>query len=245
MKQAHSLFISDLHLCESRPEITRSFICFLQNTAYLGEALYILGDFFEYWVGDDDLSNPLHLDIIRALRQVSDSGTKLFIMHGNRDFLISGQFCIATGATLLSDPVLIDLYGNPTLLSHGDALCTDDDAYQTFRNEVRTEAWSKKFLSQPIDERHELVRQLRQESEVAKSEKSAAIMDVNHLAVEQLFRDFDYPPTLIHGHTHQPALHHLMIDCHAVTRIVLGDWYDQGSYLRVDASGIMAYNLES
>ena len=245
MKQAHSLFISDLHLCESRPEITQSFIFFLKKTVSQAEALYILGDFFEYWVGDDDLSNTAHLAIIQALKELSNSGVKLFIMHGNRDFLIQTNFCLATGATLITDPILIDLYGSPTLLSHGDILCTDDLPYQKFRSEVRTEAWSKKFLHQPLNKRQAIVKQLRQKSEVAKSEKSEEIMDVNNFAIERLLRDFNYPPTLIHGHTHRPARHYLMVDNHTVIRIVLGDWYEQGSYLKADANSIKAYNLES
>ena len=241
----HSLFISDLHLCESRPEITSSFIEFIKHTASQAEALYILGDFFEYWVGDDDLTNPTHAPIIKALRQLSDSGTKLFVMHGNRDFLIGIDFCDASGAILLVDPILISIYGKPTLLSHGDALCTDDVAYIEFRKEVRTASWINAFLAQPLASRHALVKQLREQSEVAKSEKSVAIMDVNQSAVNQLFRDFNYPTTLIHGHTHRPATHYLSVDNKAVARYVLGDWYEQGSYLQVDADGITAYNLES
>ena len=242
---AHSLFISDLHLCESRLEMTASFITFLQKTASHAEALYILGDFFEYWVGDDDLDNPAHQAIIHALYTLSKSGTKLFIMHGNRDFLLGDNFCSATCATLLADPVLISLYGHPTILSHGDALCTDDVAYQTFRREVRTDAWRANFLAQPLTSRHALVKQLREQSEVAKAEKSAAIMDVNQAAVEQLLCDYGYTATLIHGHTHRPAMHTLTVNNHAVTRYVLGDWYEQGNYLRVDANGIKVYSLES
>ncbi len=241
----HSLFISDLHLCESRPEITQSFIRFLQKTATQAEALYILGDFFEYWVGDDDLTNAAHFDITQALKSLSSSDTHIFMMHGNRDFLIGSDFCSAIGASLLPDPTLINLYGTRTLVSHGDALCTDDIAYQKFRCEVRTAAWAEKFLAQPIEVRHQFVQQLRAQSEVAKSEKSLAIMDVNQQAVEQLFRDFNYPARLIHGHTHRPATHRLTLNNQLVTRYVLGDWYEQGSYLRVDINGIKACNLES
>ncbi|MCB5185182.1 UDP-2,3-diacylglucosamine diphosphatase [Methylobacillus gramineus] len=232
---AHSLFISDLHLCRSRPVITAQFLAFLQYQASQAESLYILGDFFEYWAGDDDLDQ--HLPIIEALRILADNGTSIFFMHGNRDFLIGDRFAQATRITLLADPTLIELYGRRILLSHGDALCTDDVAYQAFRQQVRTPAWQHAFLQQPLASRKAQIEALRKRSEQEKSGKQESIMDVNEDAVDTLIRQFQYPQVLIHGHTHRPALHQLTVDGHQVQRWVLGDWYDQGSCLRADHSG--------
>lgn len=233
----HSLFISDLHLCHSRPEITTQFIEFLQNKATQAESLYILGDLFEYWAGDDDLGDPHHQQIIAALRILAASGTNVFFIHGNRDFLIADGFTQTTGIELLNDPTLLTLYGKQVLLSHGDALCTDDVAYQAFRRQVRDPAWQQTFLAQPLISRKAQIEAMRMRSEQEKSGKTETIMDVNDAAVAALIRAYNYPELLIHGHTHRPAVHQLLIDGHACRRWVLGDWYEQGSCLRVDASG--------
>lgn len=233
---AHSLFISDLHLCSSRPAITSQFLAFLHTIAPQAEALYILGDFFEYWAGDDDLAQ--HATIIAALRQLADQGTRIYFMHGNRDFLIGEDFSAAAGLQLLPDPTLLTLYGRRVLLSHGDALCTDDVAYQAFRQQVRTSAWQQQFLQQDLSVRKAQIEALRQRSEQEKSTKQQTIMDVNAEAVAQLLRDYDYPELLIHGHTHRPDSHQLQVDGHDSVRWVLGDWYEQGSCLRMDAQGL-------
>lgn len=232
----HSLFISDLHLCESRPHITKSFIHFLNALAKNAQALYILGDFFEYWAGDDVIENGAYKTIIQSLKNLSDS-TDVFLMHGNRDFLIGNKFEEATGATLLSDPSLLNLYGKSVLISHGDALCTDDLDYQKFRNEVRSANWQSNFLNQPLQHRIGYIEQLRAKSEQEKSTKSMQIMDVNPIAVNQLLRQYNVPPIFIHGHTHRPKMHTHQIDGKTCERWVLGDWYEQGSYLMLDANG--------
>lgn len=239
----NSLFISDLHLCSTRPAITRQFVDFLQTTAARAEALYILGDLFEYWAGDDDLTDARHQEIISALNQLATSGTRLFFMHGNRDFLLAEDFARATNATLLSDPTLLTLYGKRVLLSHGDMLCTDDTEYQAFRQQVRESAWQRQFLSQPLADRKAQIEVLRQRSEQEKSRKAESIMDVNQEAVHALLREHDYPELLIHGHTHRPAKHMVQVDGHASERWVLGDWYEQGSCLRCDASGCSSQPL--
>lgn len=233
---SHCIFISDLHLCDSRPHITAAFIEFLELTATKAQALYILGDLFEYWAGDDTIEVGAQQTSIDALRRLSEN-VPVFFMAGNRDFLIGDGFSKATGITILPDPSLITLYGKPVLLSHGDALCTDDTAYQVFRTEVRNETWQRQFLSQPLEARIAFIEQLRAKSEQEKSTKSMQIMDVNAIAVEDLLRQYDYPQLLIHGHTHRPNTHVYHLAGHTCERRVLGDWYEQGSYLMLNADG--------
>lgn len=245
MHDSYDIFISDLHLCISRPEITTSFIQFLNTTATKARALYILGDLFEYWAGDDDIANPAHHTIISAFKQLADTGVKSYLMHGNRDFLIGQDFCSAASITLLADPSLLDLYGKKVLLSHGDDLCTDDTAYQTFRNQVRSPSWITDFLQQPLAKRKQQIEAIRQRSEQEKSIKSSEIMDVNVAAVAALLKRYDYPELLIHGHTHRPAKHDIHLDGHKITRWVLGDWYEQGSYLILSAKGLKSVNIVS
>lgn len=244
---SHSLFISDLHLCDSRPHITNAFIQFLAHTASQAQALYILGDLFEYWAGDDALQND---DIkttglrasIHALSSLAKT-TSVFFMAGNRDFLIGSGFAKATGITILPDPTLLNLYGQRVLLSHGDALCTDDVAYQEFRSQVRSADWQQQFLSQPLASRIAYIAQLRAKSEQAKSTKSMQIMDVNETAVESLLAQHDYPPLFIHGHTHRPNTHTYQLAGHTCQRWVLGDWYEQGSYLKLSEQGCQVQSL--
>jgi len=231
-----TLFISDLHLCPSRPEINQIFFRFLSGPARNAEALYILGDLFEYWAGDDDLTDPFNQQVCTALRALSGSGehgVPLFFMAGNRDFLIGEAFAKAAGLTLLPDPTLINLAGKPTLLMHGDTLCTDDASYQHFRQQVRTLEWQATFLAQPLSARKAQIEAMRRESEVQKSIKAMEIMDVNAEAVAEALRAHGYA-RLIHGHTHRAAHHTLTVDGRQCERWVLSDWYENGSYLACD-----------
>ena len=231
------LFISDLHLCASRPHITSAFLHFLKHTVANANALYMLGDLFDYWAGDDDVDDITHQSIIDAFSSLANSGVKLYFMHGNRDFLISSKFCSATNITLLQDPCLITLHGKSVLLSHGDGLCTDDFAYQDFRLLVRDLKWQTDFLSLPLETRKNQIETIRARSEDEKSHKSAEIMDVSQDAVNHLLKKYHYPDLLIHGHTHRPNQHSIQLDGHNVLRWVLGDWYEQGSYLSCDEQG--------
>lgn len=239
----HTLFISDLHLCEEQPHITQLFLNFSRDTAPQADALYILGDLFEYWAGDDDLDTPLHRSITAALQTLAARGTAVFIMHGNRDFLMDAQLAQACHATLLPDPTLLDLYGKPTLLSHGDALCTDDVQYQAFRRQVRDPQWRAHFLAQPLLKRKAQIEEIRTISKSEKQSKSMDIMDVNQAAVAQLLREHGYP-RLIHGHTHRPALHQHTVDSMRCERWVLGDWHATGNALRCDAAGCTTLKIE-
>lgn len=232
----HSLFISDLHLCSAEPQISEAFRRFLRDVAPAAEALYILGDLFEYWAGDDDLEDPLHQEVANLLDGLAAQGVRIYLMHGNRDLLIGQRFVEACGGTLLPDPTVVELYGVRTLLSHGDALCTDDVAYQAFRTQVRDPRWQAGFLAQPLAQRRALIQQVRAKSNEEKQIKSAEIMDANVDAVAALLRDHGYP-RLIHGHTHRPAHHRLHLDGHDCERWVLSDWSAQGHALRCDQDG--------
>jgi UDP-2,3-diacylglucosamine hydrolase len=242
-KSGYALFISDLHLCSSRPAITSLFLDFLEKQAPQADSLYILGDLFEYWAGDDDVDDAHHQSIIQSLKTLAASGTETFFMHGNRDFLLSGAFAQAAGISILPDPTLLTLYGKRVLLSHGDALCTDDTAYQAFRQQVRDPAWQDDFLAQPLATRKNQIESMRIRSEQEKSRKTEGIMDVNAEAVEHLMRAHAYPELLIHGHTHRPDRHMLEVDGHRCERWVLGDWYEQGSCLSLDDSGCTPLHL--
>ena len=244
--QGNTLFISDLHLCESRPYITSAFLRWLAEVATKADALYILGDFFEYWAGDDAMFDDFHQPIIQALQQLTQMQTQVFFMHGNRDFLIREGFSKATGAQLIGDPTLTQIYGRQVLLSHGDALCTDDVQYMAFRAQVRQPAWQEDFLNQTLPQRQAFIQQARTKSEQEKSTKMASIMDVNEQALANLMREYDYPPVFIHGHTHRPNRHVHHVDAHVCERYVLGDWYEQGSYLKLNADGtMMAVTIEA
>ncbi|MFA5372455.1 MAG: UDP-2,3-diacylglucosamine diphosphatase [Sideroxydans sp.] len=234
----HSLFISDLHLSEAHSPGAELFRHFARDIAPQAEVLYILGDLFEYWAGDDDLADPFHASVAGYLRQLGAQGTRIFIMHGNRDFLMDEQLAVACHAALLPDPALLDLYGNPTLLTHGDALCTDDAVYQQFRTLVRGASWRDDFLALPLSERKAQIEHMRCQSELAKRGKAMNVMDVNEEAVHALLRQYRYP-RLIHGHTHRPAQHLHQVDGHQCERWVLGDW-DSGAaqILRADCAGL-------
>jgi UDP-2,3-diacylglucosamine hydrolase len=239
---SHTLFISDLHLCESRPRINQLFFDFLKRTAPQAEALYILGDLFEYWIGDDDIDDGLNGQVVKALAALAGSGTKLFFMHGNRDFLVGDHFAEKASLALLPDPTLIDLHGTRTLLMHGDTLCTDDIDYQSFRAQVRGVEWQRGFLAKPLHERRSEVEMLRQRSEEAKRSKSRKVMDANTDAVQRTLREFNFPQ-LIHGHTHRPACHIHSFDGTTCRRWVLQDWYNDGGYLRCSDKSIAAERL--
>lgn len=228
------LFISDLHLSPERP--ARLFHEFLAGPAHAAEALYILGDLFEYWAGDDDLEDPFNREIATALGQVASRGVNLYLMQGNRDFLMGERFAAACGAALLPDPTLTHICRIPTLLMHGDTLCTGDTAYQAFRMQVRNPDWQKQFLAKPLEERKSLIGELRAKSDVEKRGKTAEVMDVSPEAVEAELKRYDYP-RLIHGHTHRPARHLHAVDGRNCERWVLSAWYERGGYLRCDEDG--------
>jgi UDP-2,3-diacylglucosamine hydrolase len=177
---------------------------------------------------------------MQALKQTVELGTKVYLMHGNRDFLMGADFATATGVTLLADPSLISLYGKTVLLMHGDTLCTDDLSYMSFRQQVREPSWQAQFLSQTVAVRQSFIEQARKKSESDKSTKAMAIMDVNNSALESVLRHYDYPEILIHGHTHKPMLHRHEFAQHACQRYVLGDWYEQGSYLKMTDDGVIS-----
>jgi len=230
-----TLFISDLHIDSSCPEITRQFLDLVDGEARHAEALYILGDFFESWVGDD-AADPHQTAAISALRALTDSGVPCFVMHGNRDFLLGPRFCGMSGAQLLPDPLIVTVYGEPVLVMHGDALCTDDLAYQRLRATVRDPGWQRQFLALPLASRRALAGAARVGSQAHTAAVEYAITDVNADSVALALRR-SATATLLHGHTHRPAIHALQVDGRACTRIVLGDWYDQGSLLRWDQNG--------
>ena len=232
----HTLFISDLHLSVDHPSSTAAFKRFIASLAPQAEAMYILGDLFEYWAGDDDRHDPFHAQVINALHDLAAKGVRIYLMHGNRDLLMGDTLAQAAGATLLEDPTLLDLYGTPTLLSHGDKLCTDDVEYQKFRAHVHAAEFQKNFLAQPLAARKVYIEQLRRQSTTAKQGKDSAIMDVNDDAVAELLREYRYP-RLIHGHTHRPNRHEHIVDGHRCERLVLSDWDQESSVLRCDADG--------
>jgi UDP-2,3-diacylglucosamine hydrolase len=230
-----TLFISDLHIDAARPAITEQFLRFLQTEAKHAAALYILGDLFESWIGDD-APDAAQAAAIAGLRALTSGGVPCFVMHGNRDFLLSGRFCEASGAQLLHDPLIITLYGEAVLVMHGDALCSDDHAYQRLRATVRDTDWQRQFLALPIAARRTLAGAARAGSEAHTAAMEHAITDVNPDSVAMALRAAG-TSTLLHGHTHRPAIHALEVDGKPRTRIVLGDWYDQGSVLRWDGRG--------
>jgi UDP-2,3-diacylglucosamine hydrolase len=231
-----TLFIADLHLDDSRPHITSLFENFLAGEdVRKADVLYILGDLVEAWIGDDD-DAELPQRIARATRAVHDAGVPVYFMVGNRDFLLGEAFAKRAGLTLLDDGTVHNLYGKPTLLMHGDVLCTDDVAYQAVRRNVRTSEWKAQVLSMPLDARRAFAARAREDSRAHTGSTKETIMDVNAEAVAQTMRNAGVR-TVIHGHTHRPAIHHFELDGEPATRIVLGDWYEQGSLLRVTPEG--------
>jgi UDP-2,3-diacylglucosamine hydrolase len=233
------LFISDLHLSPDRPKLVGLFHRFMQEVAPGASSLYILGDFFETWVGDEELTQPFNASIASWLKDLSEQGIQNFFLPGNRDFLAGIDFIRTAGLTLLPDPTRINLFGIPTLLTHGDIFCTDDAAYQAFRREVRDPAWQAVFLAKTLAERHAMARALRERSEQAKANKKPEIMDVSNETVTRMIREQGVQ-RIIHGHTHRPAHHEFEVDGVTRERWVLPDWYETGGYLRCDVDGCRA-----
>jgi UDP-2,3-diacylglucosamine hydrolase len=231
-----TLFISDLHLCDERPAITNLFLEFIQERAALADALYVLGDWFEYWIGDEAVTHDEYRFIVTAIRKITDNGTPVFVIRGNRDFLLGNQFEEHTGCRLLPEPSVIDLYGERVLVMHGDSLCIDDHEYQAFRQRVRSEDWKRNYLAKTVEERYTIFQDFRERSKVAKTRKKLEIMDVNGHAVNEIMRTHQVHD-LIHGHTHRPGEHIFDLDGKRARRMVLGDWYENGSVLTCDANG--------
>lgn len=231
-----TLFISDLHLCAERPGINALFLDFLDTEAAKAEALYILGDLFEVWIGDD-ASVAEHDRVIKALLRLTTGGVPVYVMHGNRDFLMGRGFEQASGCKLIPDPTIISLYsGTPTLLMHGDTLCTDDVEYQRFRAQVRDPRWQQQMLALPAEQRAAIAKNYRAQSQEQSRHKAEDIMDVNQQAVAQALREHGVTH-MIHGHTHRPAIHDFTLDGKSARRIVLGDWHRQGSVFTCISSG--------
>jgi UDP-2,3-diacylglucosamine hydrolase len=235
-----TLFISDLHLDAGEPKTIRRFAEFLDREAMAARALYILGDLFEAWIGDDD-DDPHLQPVVAALARLTAAGVPCAVMHGNRDFLLGSRFCAATGCRLLGDYERVDLYGQPVLLTHGDLLCTDDTRYMTLRAQLRDPEWQRDFLAKPLTERRKIANDLRELSTTEIATKSYDIMDVNPHTVAQTMRDFDVS-LLLHGHTHRPAAHRFLLDGKPATRIVLGAWHDAATIVRWSDAG---YRLDT
>lgn len=229
-----ALFISDLHLSEERAAANEQFIGFLEGKARSAGALYVLGDLFEYWIGDDDLEEPFNAVMAGLLRALTRAGVPVYFMHGNRDFLLGEAFCRATGAELLPDPSVVQIDGQPTLLVHGDTLCTDDHDYQNWRRVARSEQWQREFLARPRDERRRMILGLREKSKAVIQAKPAEIMDVNDGAVVEALQAHGVS-RLVHGHTHRAGRHEHGVDGRRCERWVLPDWYGAGGYLEIGA----------
>ena len=235
------LFISDLHLDAGRPETLARFDEFIERRALAAREVYILGDLFEAWIGDDDDDRRLR-PVMAGLQRLTEAGIPAAVMHGNRDFLIGKDFCEATGCRLLSEYERVDMYGETVLLTHGDLLCTDDSRYMTLRATLRDPIWQSEFLAKPLSERRVIAADLRKLSATEIAAKTEDIMDVNQAAVEETMRRFGVR-LLLHGHTHRPAVHRFTLDGDAAIRIVLGAWYEQGTVVTWDATGFRLEQL--
>ncbi|EGQ5280214.1 UDP-2,3-diacylglucosamine diphosphatase [Enterobacter hormaechei] len=231
-----TLFIADLHLQTEEPAITAGFLRFLHGEAKSADALYILGDLFEAWIGDDD-PNPLHRDMAAAIKALVDSGVPCYFIHGNRDFLIGKRYARESGMTLLPEEQVLDLYGRNILIMHGDTLCTDDTGYLAFRAKVHTPWIQKMFLALPLFIRNRIAARMRAGSKAANSSKSMTIMDVNPQAVVNIMEKHRVQ-WLIHGHTHRPDVHSLIANGEPAHRVVLGAWHREGSMVKVTPEGV-------
>ncbi|WP_116473503.1 UDP-2,3-diacylglucosamine diphosphatase [Zobellella maritima] len=231
-----TLFIADLHLSQARPDITAAFLRFMAEEAPRADALYILGDLFEFWIGDDE-PNPLHTSVSEACRACVEQGTPIYFVHGNRDFLLGREFAGRAGVTLLPEHSVVELYGKPALVMHGDTLCIDDRDYQRFRRITHWPWLQWLFRRLPLSWRLKVADCMRNTSQNANQAKSMSLMDVTQLEVERQMAQY-HVELLIHGHTHRPAIHQLTLDGKAARRIVLGDWYTQGSVLEVTPTGV-------
>lgn len=236
---SRTLFIADLHLCQEEPAITAGFLHFLQREAPHCDALYILGDLFEAWIGDDD-PNPLHQQVASALRALP---VPVYFIHGNRDFLVGRRFARASGLTLLPEEQVLTLYGHRLLIMHGDTLCTDDAGYLRFRAKVHNPWIQRLFLALPLWVRKRIAARMRADSKQANQHKSQSIMDVNQDAVVATMQRHQVP-LLIHGHTHRPAIHTLTLQSETAQRAVLGAWHSRGSMIQLDAAGIQLIDFD-
>jgi UDP-2,3-diacylglucosamine hydrolase len=238
--KSKTLFISDLHIESANSAILRSLLSLLDNQAQGADAIYILGDLFEAWVGDDDI-NEAGDAVANALKKLSERGTGIYLMHGNRDFLLGPDFAARCGGKLISDPIVVDLYGQKAVLLHGDSLCTRDTAYMNYRTQVRDPVWQQAFLQRPLLERHMVAQQLRQQSRDATSHKASDIMDVTpQEVVDVLIRH--QVNLMIHGHTHRPGIHTIRLneainEKQEAVRIVLGSWDQKAWVLEFSADG--------
>jgi len=237
-----TLFIPDLHLEADRPQIGEQFLAFLEGEARDADTLYILGDLFEFWVGDDD-PNEHYAAMKSAMRALVDSGVPVFFMHGNRDFMIGDDFATETGVNLLPDPYLLDLHGTQVLLTHGDAYCTDDVEYQAVRQRTRNPEWQQMMLQKPLAERQAFAAQARAASLAHGKTIDDEISDVNDDAIATSFREHGMA-VMLHGHTHRPAVHPVDVGGERAKRIVMGDWYEQGSVVRWDENGPVLSAME-
>ncbi len=237
-----TLFVSDLHLEADRPDIADQFLKFLETEALHADALYILGDLFESWVGDDD-PNEHYAWIKQGLRKLSRKNIPVFFMHGNRDFMIGADFAAETAITILPDPCITEIHGQKVLLSHGDAYCTDDVEYQAVRKMTRDPQWQAMMLAKPLEERLAFAEQARAASQAHSGNIDQNIADVNQNAIENALREAEVS-LMLHGHTHRPAVHEFEIDGQPAGRIVLGDWYEHGSVVRWDDDGPALNSLE-
>ena len=237
-----TLFVSDVHLHEERPEIVERFVAFLDFEARAAERLYVLGDLFDLWLGDDDRREP-HPGVLAALRRLNDAGVQTHVAHGNHDFLLGRRFERESGCRLLPEPARIRVHGTPVVVLHGDLLCTRDEEYQAFRRGARDPGRQADFLRLPLEVRLEHAAELRRRSRGATRLKSADIMDVTPEAVSRMLSDTG-ARYMVHGHTHRPAVHTLEVDGAPATRIVLGDWYEQGSVLVWNEQGFRSEPLD-
>jgi UDP-2,3-diacylglucosamine hydrolase len=231
-----TLFLSDLHLSAARPALVAAFHAFCGGPARDAAGIYVLGDLFDVWIGDDQLREPLAADVAATLAEVTRAGVPVGVIAGNRDFLLGERFAQASGATLLPEQIVVNVGGSPTLLLHGDELCTADVGYQRFRRIARDSRWQRRYLALPYGWRRGIARWLRGRSRMATAAKPEKIMDVEPEAVNAAFRAANVT-RIIHGHTHRPARHHLVVDGRQCERFVLADWYDRGSYLEFGAAG--------
>lgn len=231
-----TLFIADLHLQTEEPAITAGFLRFLRGEAKNADALYILGDLFEAWIGDDD-PNPLHREMAAAIKALVDSGVPCYFIHGNRDFLLGKRYARESGMQLLPEEQVLDLYGRKILIMHGDTLCTDDTGYQAFRAKVHTPWIQKVFLALPLFIRNRIAARMRAGSKAANSSKSMTIMDVNPQAVVNVMEKHRVQ-WLIHGHTHRPDVHSLIANGEPANRVVLGAWHSEGSMVKVTPESV-------
>tara|TARA_B100000900_G_scaffold372494_1_gene352447 strand:- start:1428 stop:2153 length:726 start_codon:yes stop_codon:yes gene_type:complete len=237
-----TVFLSDIHISDQHPEISKHLEEFLLEEGSKTDAIFVLGDLFEYWLGDDD-PNPLFREIKQLLKRLSDKNISIFFIHGNRDFLIGESFAEETGCHILNDPHIIDLCDKRVLISHGDMFCTDDKEYQLFRNQTRDPAWKEFILSKSLSFREEFAKQARLESSKHISSNKNEIMDVNKDEILKMYEKYNVD-IIIHGHTHRPAIHDVFFNGRNCQRIVLGDWYEQGSILKCDETGFDLIELD-